>query len=102
MLDTILIRVIVRVYIWISLSLLKNIELKNINKNNYRFIDKCNLKEAAKMSNKTMLNKDIIIGIDIDTSINNLKILDLKDIDRNYKTMLMYNIALKDIEKYRN
>ncbi|PIH05160.1 hypothetical protein [Clostridium combesii] len=79
----------------------KKYRTKNINKNNYRFIDKCNLKEAAKMSNKTMLNKDIIIGIDIDTSINNLKILDLKDIDRNYKTMLMYNIALKDIEKYR-
>ncbi|HCL4438634.1 hypothetical protein AL714_02840 [Clostridium botulinum] len=74
---------------------------KNINKNKYRFIDRSNLKEVAEISNKTMLNKDIIIGIDIDTSINNLKILDLKDIDRNYKTMLMYNIALKDIEKYR-
>ncbi len=38
----------------------KNIN-KNINKNKYRFIDRSNLKEVAKISNKTMLNKDIII-----------------------------------------
>ncbi|AUN12016.1 hypothetical protein RSJ21_16175 [Clostridium botulinum] len=88
----------------IDIDKLKFVEkhgFKSINKNKYRFIDRSNLKEVAKISNKTMLNKDIIIGIDIDTSINNLKILNSKDIDKNYKVILMYNIALKDIEKYR-
>lgn len=73
---------------------------KNINKNKYIFIDKCNLKEIAGINNEITLNKDIIIGIDIDTSINNLKIVDMKEIYINNKKILMYNIALKNIEKY--
>ncbi|MDS1005111.1 hypothetical protein P9J83_16680 [Clostridium sporogenes] len=74
---------------------------KNINKNKYSFIDRLNLKEVAKISNKVMLNRDIVVGIDINTSINNLEILNLKYIGKIYKFILMYNIALKDLEKYR-
>ncbi|WP_236900449.1 hypothetical protein [Clostridium estertheticum] len=74
---------------------------KGIDKNKYRFIDRSSLKETDITNNLIMLNRDIVTTIYVDKNIYKLNPIGIKEISKDCKTILMYNAALKNIEKYR-
>ncbi|MBU3171343.1 hypothetical protein [Clostridium estertheticum] len=94
-----------RVYLEeITINKIKSIERhgnKGIDKNTYRFMDRDNLNKIDVVANPIIINRNIVTTIYVDKSIYHLNPVGIKEIDRNCKTILMYNSALKNIAKYR-
>ena len=83
-----------------ELKFIKRNKSKNIDKDTCFFIDRFNLEEIIGNGLK-ILKKNIMENINAYRNISNLNLIDIKSIDKNYNSRLMYISLPKNIGKYK-